>query len=117
MIHFLPDSFTSDTATPYDEAVARLASLRGALGVAEQAAGNRGPLPDPLPPSAWPEASAAKRRCFDARSIESAQAAAAGLEMLAAQRAAGTTPHPRSVATLADTIRAELTELGQLFSL
>lgn len=118
MIHFLPDATAAAACeTPYEEAVARLASIRAALVIAEQAAGIEGDAPRVEVPAAWPEASAARRRCFEARSVECAQGAAAGLEMLAAQRIAGTDPHPRSIAVLAETLRADLGDLGQLFSL
>ena len=117
MIHFLPESFAPDTASPYGEAVARLAGIRTALTIAQQAAGVPTDVPSPIVPADFPDASAARRRCFDTRSIESAQAAAAGLEMLAAQRATRNEAHPQSVALLADTLRADLDRLGQLFSL
>jgi hypothetical protein len=118
MIHFLPESFETETASPYKEAVARLASVRTALGVAEQVAGMApGDPPAPVVPTAWPEASDARRRCFDTRSIAAAQAAVAGLEMLAAQRDAGTAAHPKSVEQLALVLRSELADLDKLFSL
>lgn len=118
MIHFLPDSFAIDRATPYKEAVARLASIRTALSVAEQVAGLE-PSGRVGPPAAtaWPEASEARRRCFDTRSVEAAQGAVAGLEVLAAQRAAGAEAHPRSIERLALTLRTDLAGLDQLFSL
>lgn len=114
MIHFLPDEF--DTATPYNEAVSRLASIRTALHLAERAAGLEVSATSPLP-DAWPQASAARHRCFDSRSVEVAQAAAAGLEMLAAQQAAGTQPHPKSVERLALQLRTDLAGLDRLLSL
>lgn len=122
MIHFLPDTFATDGAeievTPYGDAVAMLASIRTALGVAEQAAGiDGGPLGGAEVESAWGEATWARKRCFEKRSVESAQAAAAGLEMLAAQRTGGAQAHPRSVELLALTLRRELTGLDRLFSL
>jgi hypothetical protein len=107
MIHFLPDSFA--TATPYNEAVGRLASIRTALNLAERAAG--------METSEVPQVSAARQRCFDARSIELAQGAAAGLEMMAAQQVSGAEAHPRSVERLALTLRTELADLDRLFSL
>ena len=114
MIHFLPDRFEPEA--PYHEAVARLASIRAALGVAERVAGVSG-LPLPEVPAAWPEGNGARQRRLEARSVESAQVAAAGLEMLAAQRSAGNEPHPRSVTRLAETLRAEIAEINELFSL
>ena len=114
MIHFLPDSLA--TATPYNEAVGRLASIRTALNLAERAAGME-TSEVPQVPLAWPKASAARQRCFDARSIELAQGAAAGLEMMAAQQVAGAEAHPRSVERLALTLRTELADLDRLFSL
>lgn len=117
MIHLLPDSLAHESASPYSDAVARLASIRTALMVAEREAGGSAPLPDTQVPAAWPEASAAKHRCFEARSVESVQAASAGLEMLAAQRSAGLVPNPQAIARLADTLREEIAQLDQLFSL
>lgn len=118
MIHFLPDEFAADAATPYTEAVARLASIKTALTVAQQVAGGESAGPSGTPvPAAWPTASAARLRCFETRSVESAQAAAAGLEMIAAQRAAGTDPHPQSVSRFADVLRADIADLERLFSL
>lgn len=114
MIHFLPDRFEPEA--PYHEAVARLASIRAALGVAERVAGVSGAAL-PSVPTAWPEGTGARQRRLESRSVESAQVAAAGLEMLAAQRTAGNEPHPQSVTRLAETLRAELTELNHLFSL
>jgi len=118
MIHFLPDSFLVDHATPYNEAVARLASIRTALTVAERVGGIApSETPAPVSATAWPAASEARRRCFDTRSVEAAQAAAAGLEMLAAQRDAGSDAHPKSVERLALVLRTELAGLDRLFSL
>lgn len=115
MIHFLPESFEATAASPYDDAIARLASIRTALMVASQVGGVATVAPDL--PTHLPEASAARLRCLDARTVETAQGAAAGLEILAAHRSAGTVPHPQSVAKLAETLRAELDGLNQLFSL
>jgi hypothetical protein len=114
MIHFLPDAF--DSATPYHEAVGRLASIRTALNLAERAAGLETSAV-PTMPNAWPHVSAARQRCFDSRSVEVAQGAAAGLEMLAAQQAAGMEAHPKSVERLALKLRTELAGLDKLFSL
>lgn len=115
MIHFLPESFEASTASAYNDAIARLASIRTALIVAGQVAGIEADAPEL--PTNWPETSAARMRLLDARTVESAQGAVAGLEMLAAHRSAGTEPHPQSVAKLAETLRAELTDLNRLFSL
>lgn len=115
MIHFLPESFKASAASPYTDAIARLASIRTALMVAGQAAGVETDAPDL--PTQLPEASPARMRLLEARTIESAQGAVAGLEMLVAHRQAGTEPHPQSVAKLAETLRAELTDLNRLFSL
>ena len=117
MIHFLPDAESVHELRPYDEAVARLASIRSALIIAEKAAGVTAERVVASIPTAWSQKSAAKRRRADQRSVESAQAAAAGLELLAEQRVAGLVPHPQSLVRLADTLRAELHELDRLFSL
>jgi len=117
MIHFLPDTAHAEELRPYDEAITRLASIRTALTIVELAAGVTSEGVAPVVPTAWAQKSAAKRRRADQRSVESAQAAAAGLEILAEQRAAGLEPHPKSLARLADTLRSELLELDRLFSL
>ena len=118
MLHLLPDSFAPAAGSPYNEAVVRLAGIRRALIVAEQAGGGAAAaVPELRTPTAWPEADAARQRRFDARTIEGAQAASAGLEVIAAQREAGLVPNPHAIAKLADILRGELAELDQLFSL
>ena len=115
MIHFLPESFEPASATPIDESIERLECIRTALSVAAQVGGIEAAAP--ATPEQWGVLSPARQRMIEARSIESAQAAAAGLEMLAAQRAAGTSANPQSIAHFADLLRAELHGLNRMFSL
>ena len=131
MIHFIPDSAPEacsavelqDDAVhvpgPYAEAIARLSSIRQALACVEQFSGD--------PPSesmaeiklaaAWPVASPARQRCFDARSARTAAAAAAWLEAIAGQHDSGTPPNPAAVARLKRELGAGVASIDQLFSL
>ena len=126
MIHFIPESAESATEVdgapipgPYAEAIARLASIRQALACVEQFAGEQpsDSMAEAKLAAAWPVASPARQRCFDARSARTAAAAAAGLEMLAAHQEAGKEPHPAAI----DRLRRELGDgvgaIDQLFSL
>ena len=80
---------------PYAEALARLASIRHALRLVDPFGG--GPASDPDEDeqlaAGWSAASKATSRCFDGRSGRTASAAAAGLEALLAERAAGREPN------------------------
>ena len=132
MIHFIPDSPETAqeidsmealagprAAGPYAEAVARLASIRQALACIEQYAG--GELSDSMAEAklaaGWPGASPAKQRVYDARSSRVAAAAAAGLEMIAAQQEVGTEPHPAAVERLKRELGNGVDAIDQLFSL
>lgn len=118
MIHFLPDTFVTDAPAPHSDAAARLASIRTALGVAEQVAQLPVTVQDGSPGErAWPKMSEARRRCFERRSIESAQAAAAGLEVIAAERDCGGDANRNAVERLALALRSDLAGLDRLFSL
>ncbi len=120
MIHFLPDSPATATPAPYAEAVARLASIRQALRLVEQFEGEvRSPAidsgdGDERIAAAWPIAPEAKRRCFNARSERTANAAAAGLEVLLSQRVDGGAPNSASVEQLAEAIRGGIDDLERL---
>jgi hypothetical protein len=119
MIHFVPDSPETSPA-PYAEAVARLASIRQALRLVEKFEGDReSPAANPTIAeehiaAAWPNSKAATRRCFAARSERTANAAAAGLEVLLSQRVEGGPPNPASVEQLADAIRGGMDDLEKL---
>jgi hypothetical protein len=122
MIHFLPESSPETQPAPYAEAVARLASIRQALRLVEKFEGDR--VSPNLPSSdveeritaAWPTAKGATRRCFTARSERTANAAAAGLEVLLSQRVERGAPNPASVEQLADAIREGISDLDRLLA-
>ena len=122
MIHFIPDSAAeaiepdATASGPYAEAVARLSSIRQALACVEHFSGD--------PPSqsiaeaklaaAWPAASPARQRCFDARSARTAAGAAAGLEAIAGRH---DDANPAAVARLKRELGAGVESIDQLFSL
>lgn len=122
MIHFIAESPAESLPAPYAEAVARLASIRQALRLVEKFEGDReGPAISPAITdegiaAAWPTAKAATRRCFVARSERTANAAAAGLEVLLSQRVEGGPPNPASVEQLADAIRGGIDDLERLLA-
>jgi hypothetical protein len=132
MIHFIPESPETAqeieaaeamggaaAAGPYAEAVARLASIRQALACIEQYAGV--PVSDSMAEAklaaGWPNASPATQRVYGARSAKIAAAAAAGLEMIAAQQEAGMEPHPAAIERLKRELGAGIGAIDQLFSL
>jgi len=126
MIHFLPESFEQSTelsspsaSGPYAEAVARLASIRQALACIEQFAGDApsDSLAEARLAAGWPNSSPAQQRVYDARSAKVAAAAAAGLEMIAAQQEAGQEPHPAAVERLRRELGNGIDAIDQLFSL
>ena len=125
MIHFIPDSNAEaleEACTapgPYAEAVARLASIRQALACVEQFAGDE--LSDSMVEAklaaAWPVASPARQRCYDARSARAAAGAAAGLEAVVAQQDQGASPNPAAVTRLKRELGTGIDSIDQLFSL
>ena len=121
MIHFIPESpeAASELPGPYAEAVARLASIRQALACVEQFAGEApsDSMAEAKLAAAWPGASAAKQRVYDARSARAAAAAAAGLEALAALHEAGKEPHPQALERLKRDLKAGVEGIDLLFSL
>ena len=131
MIHFIPDSAPEacsavelqDDAVhvpgPYAEAIARLSSIRQALACVEQFSGDEPSqtMAEAKLAAAWPVASPARQRCFDARSARTAAAAAAGLEAIAGQHDSGTPPNPAAVARLQRELGAGVASIDQLFSL
>ncbi|MFC7536557.1 hypothetical protein ACFQPG_04165 [Sphingomonas sp. GCM10030256] len=118
MIHFLPDSATATEApAPYAEAVARLASIRQALRIVDMIDGKPARPVEPMAfEQAWPLADEPKRRCFERRSLQVANGAAAGLEALVGCQSAGQDAHPRAVGVLSDDLRAGLEDLERLFA-
>ncbi len=126
MIHFLPESFDESTETlahpalgPYAEAIARLASIRQALACVEQFCGEEptDSMAEAKLAAAWPGASPAKQRVYDARSARTAAAAAAALENLARQHETGKEPHPAALERLKRELGDGISAIDQLFSL
>ena len=125
MIHFIPES--PDTASdlqgsvmgPYAEAVARLASIRQALACVEQFSGEQpsDSMAEAKLAAAWPGASAAKQRVYEARSARSAAAAAAGLEALAGLHEGGKAPHAQALERLKRELKDGVDGIDLLFSL
>ena len=115
MIHFIPESPASEVPAPYAEAVARLASIRHALRLVDPFGG--GPASDPDEDeqlaASWSEASKSKNRCFDGRTSRTASAAA-GLEALLAERAAGREPNAAASQRVAEEIRLGLEDVSRL---
>ncbi|MEO5773932.1 MAG: hypothetical protein ABIQ32_07430 [Sphingomicrobium sp.] len=111
-----PDSISPASGEPYAEAVSRLASIRHALRLVEPFGG--GPASD-LDDDAeiaavWPQASEGKRRCFDARTSRVVGGAAAGIEVLLAERSAGREPHRAASAAMVEEIRRSLEDVSKL---
>ena len=121
MIHFIPESpeAAQELPGPYAEAVARLASIRQALACVEQFAGEQpsDSMAEAKLAAAWPGASAAKQRVYDARSVRAAAAAAAGLEALAALHEGGQVPHAAAVERLKRELKNGVDGIDLLFSL
>ena len=123
MIHFIPESPDSvaevGEATPYAQAVARLASIQRALGCVAAMNGEDAPFRDSEARLAlgFQGAPEATRRAFDQRSNRAANGAAAGLAAIAAQAARGDAPNPAALARLAAEIEADMDGLDLLFSL
>ena len=126
MIHLIPES--PETASelqdqsapgPYAEAIARLASIRQALACVEQFTGEApsDSLAEAKLAAAWPGASAAKRRVYEARSGRTAAAAAAALETLAALHEGGREPHAQALERLKRELGGGILSVDQLFSL
>lgn len=117
MIHFVPDSLDAVPveATPYSEAVSRLASLRQALDLLD------GTISDPADSApvahAWAKASDVRREQFDDRSARTVAGSVAGIEAISELRSNGGGAHPAALGHLSNDIRTRLDELGGLFSL
>ncbi|MGI8930865.1 MAG: hypothetical protein ACR2FK_00580 [Sphingomicrobium sp.] len=132
MIHFIPDSaaeairpvdtepfLEASAMGPYAEAIARLSSIRQALACVEHFSGDEPSesMVEAKLAAAWPVASPARQRCFDARSARTAAAAAVGLEAIAGRNDCGTAPNPAAVARLKRELGAGVESIDQLFSL
>lgn len=121
MIHFIPESpeEASELPGPYAEAVLRLASIRQALACVEQYSGDEpsDSMAEAKLAAAFPGASAAKQRVYDARSARIAAAAAAGLEALAKLQDGGKEPHPQAVERLKRELGDGVSSIDLLFSL
>ena len=120
MLHFVPvpqlDASPQSAPQPYAEALARLASIRHALRLVDPFGG--GPASDPdgdeQMASAWVGASKSQNRCFDGRTSRTASAAAAGLEAMLAERAAGREPNAAASQRIAEEIRLGLEDVSRL---
>ena len=130
MIHFIPESAEEASevqvtealggvAGPYAEAIARLSSIRQALACVEQFAGEApsDSMAEAKLAAAWPGAAAAKQRVYDARSMRTAAAAAAGLEALAKLHEGGREPHAATLKRLKRELRDGVDSIDLLFSL
>jgi hypothetical protein len=121
MIHFIPDSpeAASELPGPYAEAVLRLASIRQALACVEQFSGEEpsDSMAEAKLAAAFPGASAAKQRAYDARSARIAAAAAAGLETLAKLQEEGQEPHAHALERLKRELGDGVASIDLLFSL
>jgi hypothetical protein len=121
MIHFIPDSpeAASELPGPYAEAVLRLASIRQALACVEQFSGDEpsDSMAEAKLAAAFPGASAAKQRTYDARSARIAAAAAAGLETLAKLHEEGQEPHAHALERLKRELGDGVASIDLLFSL
>lgn len=116
MLHFVPVPHIDESPQPYAEALARLASIRHALRLVDPFGG--GPASDPTDDdqiaTAWTSASKAKTRCFDRRTVRTASGAAAGLDALLAERAAGREPNSAASRQVAEAIRVGLEDVARL---
>ena len=126
MIHFIPESPdeaselpATEALGPYAEAVARLSSIRQALACVEQFSGEApsDSMAEAKLAAAWPSASAAKQRVYDARSARTAAAAAAGLEALAKLHEEGDEPHAAALERLKRELGDGIESIDLLFSL
>ena len=116
MLHLAPVPQADESPQPYAEALARLASIRHALRLVDPFGG--GPASDPegdvAMATSWTAASKSTNRCFDGRSARTASAAAAGLEALLAERAAGREPNAAASQRIAEEIRLGLEDVSRL---
>ena len=116
MLHFVPVPQVDEPPQAYAEALARLASIRHALRLVDPFGG--GPASDACDEdriaASWTEASTAQSRRFDDRTARTAGAAAAGLDALLSERAAGREPNEAANRQLAEEIRRGLEDVSRL---
>jgi hypothetical protein len=116
MLHLVPVPYIDETPQPYAEALARLAGIRHALRLVDPFGG--GPASDPEDDdqmaASWSHASKSRNRCFDARTSRTANAAAAGLEAMIAERAAGREPNAAASHAITEEIRLGLEDVSRL---
>ena len=115
MLHFLPHDF-EPVAAPFTEAGARLSSIRNALRLVDPFGG--GPasdLSDEEIAAGWAVSTEPMRRCFDARSERTINAATAGLEAIVQVRECGRAANDAAVGQVAEAIRDGLADLSDLF--
>ena len=121
MIHFIPESpqTAQEMPGPYAEAISRLSSIRQALACVEQFSGEQPSesMAEAKLAAAWPGASPARQRVYEARSARTAAAAAAGLEALAGQQEGSKETHPAAVERLKRELGDGIASIDQLFSL
>ena len=116
MLHLIPVEQADESPQPYSEALARLASIRHALRLVDSFGG--GPASDPseeepIAPS-WSEAGKAQARALDIQTERTAAAAAAGLEALLDEQAAGRKPNEAASRELSEEIRRGLEDVSRL---
>ena len=116
MLHLVPVQQADESPEPYSEALARLASIRHALRLVNAFGG--GPASDPSDDNqgaaSWSEPSKARSRSLDNRTERTAAAAAAGLEVLLGEQAAGRKPNEAASRELAEEIRRGLEDVSRL---
>ncbi len=116
MLHLVPAPQADESPLPDFEMLARLAGIRHALRLVDPFGG--GPASDPeddeTSARGWNGASKAANRCFDSRTSRTASAAAAGLEALVAERAAGREPNEAASQRIAEEIRLGLEDVSRL---
>jgi hypothetical protein len=113
MLHLVPVQQADESPELYSEALARLASIRHALRLVDAFGG--GPASDPSEddPIAG-SVSEANARALDIRTERTAAAAAAGLEALLGEQAAGRKPNEAASRELAEEIRRGLEDVSRL---
>ena len=116
MLHLVPVQQADESPQPYSEALARLASIRHALRLVDAFGG--GPASDPSDDDpivdSWSETGKARSRSLDNRTERTAAAAAAGLEALLGEQAAGRKPNEAASRELAEEIRRGLEDVSRL---
>lgn len=116
MIHFLPESPANALPAPYNDAVARLASIRNALRLVEPGSRERWQDADEDNrfERLWSGANEATKRCFNAASERTIDSATASLEAVLGGKARGDEINPAAIQKVADRLRDGLSELETL---